>query len=170
MSRVYLLLGSNVDKERNLSAAVALLRPHGLLAMSPAYETPPVGTDHPDPFLNAAALLETDLAPEVFKQTVCAAVERKLGRVRDPRDKFAPRTIDLDVALWDERVFTILGAPVPDPDIARYLHAARPLADLSPALILPGDGRSLRQVVRDLETDADPGSFPRLRPDVMLSA
>ena len=169
MSRVYLLLGSNVDKERNLPAAVSLLRPHGLLAVSPAYETSPVGTDHPETFLNAAALLDTDLAPEVFKQTVCAAIEQELGRVRDPRDKFAPRTIDLDVALWDDRILSILGTPVPDPDIARYLHAARPLADLAPTVLLPGDGRSLARIVRDLEATADPGSFPRLRPDVMLS-
>jgi len=162
--RCYLLLGSNVDKERNLPAALRMLRPRGLVAVSPVYETPPVGTTHPEPFLNAAALLETDLAPEQVKTAVCREIERALGRVRDPDDRFAPRTIDLDIALWDGEVLTVLGSPVPDPDILRHLHAARPLADLAPDLVHPVDGRTLAAIAADLAAGGAP--LPRPRPDV----
>ncbi len=168
MTWVYLLLGSNVEPERHLPAAVDLLRSHGLVAVSAVYETAPVGTDHPAPFLNAAALIMTDLTPEAVKHDVCGGIERALGRVRDPQDKFAPRTIDLDIGLWEDAVFEVAGASVPDPDILRYLHAARPLADLAPVLVHPVDGRPLATVARDLEQVADARSIPKLRSDVAL--
>ena len=159
--RAYLLLGSNLDKERNLPAAVALLRPHGLAAVSRAFETAPVGTRHPERFLNAAVLLLTDLDPDAVKREICAAVERALGRERDPADRFAPRTIDLDLVAYDDAAL--------DPDIVRYLHAARPLADLAPDLVHPADGRTMAAIADALETSADPAFFPVPRPDVMLS-
>ncbi|HOX24514.1 MAG TPA: 2-amino-4-hydroxy-6-hydroxymethyldihydropteridine diphosphokinase [Candidatus Krumholzibacteria bacterium] len=168
MNRVYLLLGSNVDRERNLPAAVRLLRGHGLTAASPAYETEPVGTGDPAPFLNAAALLVTALGPEDVKRDVCGGVERALGRRRDPLDKFAPRTIDVDIALWNDAAFAVSGSPVPDPDILRHLHAARPLADLAPRLVHPVDGRTLAAIARDLEAETPPARWPRPRPDVDL--
>jgi 2-amino-4-hydroxy-6-hydroxymethyldihydropteridine diphosphokinase len=168
VNRVFVLLGSNIEKERHLPAAVALLRPHGLVRVSPAYETAPVGAAGAEPFLNAAAELATGLGPEAFKREVCAGVERDLGRVRDPRDRYAPRTIDVDIALWNDEILTILGAPVPDPDILRFLHAARPLADLAPGRRYPGDGRTLARIVRDLEELAGPANCPRERRDVML--
>ncbi len=169
MARIYLLLGSNVEAERNLPAAVALLREHGLVAVSAAYETAPVGTGHVEPFLNAAALIETELSPEAVKRDVCAGIEHALGRVRDPADKFGPRTIDLDIGLWDDDVLEVVGGAVPDPDILRYLHAARPLADVAPGMRHPVDGRSLATIAADLERSSEPASKPQPRPDVVLS-
>ena len=168
MNRVYLLLGSNVEPERNLPAAVQELRDHGLIAVSRVYETIPVGTDHPAVYLNAAALLETTRGPEAVKREVCGGVETSLGRVRDPDEKCAPRTIDLDLALWNDEILTVLGAAVPDPDILRYLHAARPLADLAPGQPYPGDGRTLAAIVHALESSTGSRRFPRLRADVTL--
>jgi 2-amino-4-hydroxy-6-hydroxymethyldihydropteridine diphosphokinase len=161
VDRVFVLLGSNVDKERNLPAAVALLRPHGLVAVSAAYETAPVGTRDGAPFLNAAAELRTALSPADFKREVCGAIERALGRVRDPRDRFAPRTIDLDIALWSDAVA--------DPDLLRHLHAALPLAELAPDLRHPIDGRTLAAIAADLAAASPPAGYPRRRPDVILS-
>jgi 2-amino-4-hydroxy-6-hydroxymethyldihydropteridine diphosphokinase len=168
MNRVFVLLGSNVDKERNLPAAVRLLRDHGLVRVSSAYETPPVGTAHPEPFLNAAAELATTRDPVAFKCEVCAAVERALGRVRDPADRYAPRTIDVDIALWNDEALSVLGSVVPDPDIVRHLHAARPLADLAADLVHPQDGRTLAAIVQALEACTAPVHYPRLRPDVIM--
>ena len=159
--QAYLLLGSNLDKERNLPAAVALLRPFGLAAGSRGFETAPVGTRQPARFLNAAALVCTDLGPEAFKRDVCTAVERALDRTRDPADKFAPRTIDLDLVVHDTTAL--------DPDIVRYLHVARPLADLAPDLVHPVDGRTMAAIADALEASADPAFFPVPRPDVILS-
>ncbi len=164
MNRAYLLLGSNVDPEFNIPEAVRLLRPHGLAKVSPVYETLPVGTASRAPFLNVAVLLETSLDAGKVKTEVCRSIEAALGRVRDPDDKFAPRTIDLDLVLWNSS-----DRPPPDPDIIHHLHAARPLADLVPELVHPTDGRTLAAIVRDLEAIARDDAFPRPRPDVILS-
>ena len=79
----YIALGSNIEPERNLPAAVRLLAARcKLLALSPVYQTQPVGkTDQPD-FLNAAALIETELGPAALKTQVLQKIERTLGRVR----------------------------------------------------------------------------------------
>jgi 2-amino-4-hydroxy-6-hydroxymethyldihydropteridine diphosphokinase len=164
VTRVYLLLGSNVAPETNLPAAVDLLREHGLVAVSAAYATVPVGTDHPAPFLNAAAVIETGLAPEAVKREVCGAVERALGRVRDPRDKFAPRTIDVDIGLWGDAAAGV----APDPDILEHAHAARPLADVAGDLPHPVDGRPISVIADWLERRLEPAARPRPRPDLQL--
>ncbi len=168
-NRVFVLLGSNVDKERNLPAAVALLRPHGLVAVSAAFETAPVATADQATFLNAAAELRTPLDPEAFKRDVCGGIERALGRVRKAGDKYAPRTIDVDIALWNDETLDVRGSPVPDPDILRHLHAALPLADLAPDLRHPTDGRPLAAIARDLAAAASPAHCPQRRADVIIS-
>lgn len=163
MNVVLLSLGSNVDPERNLPAAVRLLRDRTrVLAVSGAYETDPVGTADPRPFLNAAVRLATDLPLDAFRRDVVADVERELGRVRDPADRNAPRTIDLDVSLWEGVAGTLA-----DPDVALWAHVAVPLADVAPDRVLPGDGRTIAQVAADLLADAP---TPRPRPDVDLRA
>ncbi len=121
-------------------------------------------------FLNAAVLLVADLEPEIAKRKMIAAVERKLQRVRDRRDRFAPRTIDIDISLWDNEVLTILGRPVPEPDILRYLHVAQPLADIAPDYVHPLEGRTLADIVGGLVRDALARGVPLpiRRPDVIL--
>ena len=142
MHRAFVLLGSNIDPERHLPVAIARLRPHGLEAVSAVYETLPIGTADSRVFLNAVALLLTRGSAEAVK-AICRAIEADLGRTRDPHDRFAARTIDLDLVLWDEKVGEVCGSPLPDPDITRYLHAAVPLADLSPIWSCPAMGARL---------------------------
>jgi dihydroneopterin aldolase/2-amino-4-hydroxy-6-hydroxymethyldihydropteridine diphosphokinase len=129
--RVFISLGSNIDSEHNLQEAVRRLASRcRLLAVSPVYETAPVGqTDQPN-FLNAAALVETDLTAAELKTEVLQAIERELGRVRTV-DKNAPRTIDLDISLFDDQVLDVGQRHIPDPDILKYPHIAVPLADLA---------------------------------------
>jgi 2-amino-4-hydroxy-6-hydroxymethyldihydropteridine diphosphokinase len=166
--RAYLVLGSNREPEIYLPRAVRELTAHGeVVAVSRVYETVPVGTADPAPFLNAAVVLETGCGPERFKRDVIAGIEARLGRVRDPRDRFAPRTIDIDIALWDDLVGEVLGRPVPDPDILRHLHVARPLADVEPDLHHPVDGRTLAEIAASLEAGA---ALPHPRPDVVFPA
>ena len=170
--RIYLSLGSNVAKEVNLPVAVAELAVWGeLQAVSAAYETVPVGaTSTSETFLNAAVLLVADLEPDAAKRGMIAAVERKLQRVRDRRDRFAPRTIDIDISLWDDEVLTILGRPVPEPDILRCLHVAQPLADIAPDYVHPLEGRTLADIAGGLvrEALARGVPLPIRRPDVIL--
>jgi len=163
----YLTLGSNVEAARNYPAAVRLLRTLGTVAeISPVYETVPVGMRGAANFLNGAVLLRTDLDPVVLKSRLRLDVEEVLGRQRPIDGTWAPRTIDVDIALWDDLVGEILGRRVPDPDIVRYLHVARPLADLAPGLVHPVDGRTLAAIAAALE--AGEAVLPVPRPDIIL--
>ncbi len=163
----YLTLGSNVDAARNYPAAVALLRSLGeVVAASPVYETEPVGMRGEANFLNGAVLLRTSLEPAVLKARLRLDVEEALGRRRPEGAGWVPRTIDVDIALWDDLVGEILGSPVPAPDILRHLHVARPLADLAPDLRHPTDGRTLETIAAALERTAR--LLPVRRPDIEL--
>ena len=143
MTRVFIALGSNIQPEANLPEAVRRLAAHcRVLAVSPVYETAPVGKlDQPN-FLNAAVLIESDLSAEALKTQVLQAIERDLGRVRTA-DKNAPRTIDLDIALYGDAVLDLGSRHIPDPDILRYPHIAVPLAALAPDLRHPETGQPL---------------------------
>lgn len=149
VSRVYVSLGSNINPEQNLPAAVRRLAARfRLRAVSPVYATAPVGkTDQPD-FYNAAALIETELDAIELKR-VLQSIEQELGRVRT-QDKNAPRTIDLDISLFDDQVLDVGSRHIPDPEILHYAHIARPLADLAPQLRHPETGQTLQDIARGL--------------------
>lgn len=167
--RVFLALGSNVDGPRNFPAAVRLLRGLGeVLAVSPVYETEPVGMAATGRFLNGAVLLGTDLAPDDLKVRLRVDVEDALGRVRPADGGWAPRTIDVDIVLWDDMVGRIGGRRVPDPDILRHLHVARPLADLAPDHRHPETGRTLGEIAAALEGAAT--ALPLPRADIILGS
>jgi len=164
---VYLTLGSNLQQERCYPLAVRKLTELGeIAAVSPVYETEPIGLEPgADRFFNGAVLLLTQLAPEDLKTRLRQEVEIPLGRVHLPGETWLSRPIDVDIALWGVTVGEILGRPVPDPGILRYLHVALPLADLAPNLIHPVDGRSLAEIADDL---AGTGPLPRVRSDIIL--
>ena len=164
--RAFLLLGSNIDAPRNLPDAVDLLRPAGLVNVSMAYETVPIGTRDRGLFLNAAVELATPLTAPDLKRLVCRAVESRLGRRRNPNDRNAPRTIDVDLVLWDDAVLDLADVVVPDPDILRYLHAVRPLADLAPDYIHPTRGLTLAAIAAGLEAATDPAQHPHACPEI----
>lgn len=148
MNRVFLSLGSNIDKERNLPAAVRLLCDRvSVSAISSVYETAPSGTENQPCFFNAAMLIETDLEPAEIKEHVISAVEVALDRQRQ-EDKNAPRTIDIDIALFNDAVLDYVpedGRPrhIPDPDLLVSAHAIVPIAELAPEQIHPETGERL---------------------------
>lgn len=175
MPDVLLLLGSNIDKERNLRAAVRLLgRLVEIVALSPVYETTAVGlVDQPD-FLNGAALIRTELSAAALKDGPLATIEQELGRTR-AADKNVPRTIDLDIALYDDLVGEYTPADdrprcLPEPDLLRFAHVARPAADLLPHLPHPVTGEPLGDIAARLvrEAQAAHGDVIRPRPDINL--
>jgi 2-amino-4-hydroxy-6-hydroxymethyldihydropteridine diphosphokinase len=169
-NRAVLLLGSNVDKERNLPAAVHLLRRLcRVVAVSPVYETAPVGLMGQPYFLNAAVLVETDLNASRLKETVMSQVEEELNRRRQS-DRYAARTIDVDLLLFNDDVFTLGNRRIPDPDLRRYLHVAVPVADLLPDLIHPETGERIEVIVRRLQSEAVAAGqeLPEERRDVSL--
>ena len=154
MHDVYLTVGSNINPEHHLLQALSRLKEIcTVVQTSPVYETIPVGYVEQDNFLNAAFHVQTEDDPETLK-TRLLAIESQLGRVRDPNNKNAPRTIDLDIALWDEAVFDYglgeKGWHIPDPDILRFIHVARPLADLASDMIHPETGEILGSIANGL--------------------
>jgi GTP cyclohydrolase I len=132
--RAVISAGSNIDPEHNLPAALARLRHHAsirVLAVSPAYRTEPVGRAGQPVFLNAAALVETDLEPAGLRREL-RGIETALGRVRT-EDRNAARTIDLDILLYEGFVGEVEGTRIPDPELAQRAHLVVPAADVAPA-------------------------------------
>jgi len=163
VNRVFVAMGSNIDSEHSLREAVRRLALFcRLVAASPVYETAPVGNTDQARFLNAAVLIETDLTAADLKTRVLQIIEQQMGRVRT-EDKNAPRTIDLDIALFGEQVLDLGLRHIPDPDMTRYPHIAVPLAALAPTMRLPEDGRTLEEIAKSLSVG---GLIPR--PDVVL--
>jgi 2-amino-4-hydroxy-6-hydroxymethyldihydropteridine diphosphokinase len=150
--RAYLTLGANIEPARHLREAVQRLAGLGtVVAVSPVYRTAPVGTpDQPD-FLNAAALLETRRTPDALKQQLLA-LEAALGRERTA-DPNAPRTIDVDLALFDRRVTATETLRLPHPDIRQHAHAAVPLADLAPRYHHPETDDTLSDIAAAMSAE-----------------
>lgn len=154
LSIVYLSLGSNIAPETNLKKAVSLLRLHSeVLALSSVYRTAPQGFMQQDDFLNMAVKMTTRLTPAEFKAQIIADIEQRSGRVRDPLNKNAPRTIDLDISLWNHDVLDYGDKPwhVPEPDILTFAHVAVPLAEIAPDYIHPETGQTLAQIAQQLD-------------------
>jgi 2-amino-4-hydroxy-6-hydroxymethyldihydropteridine diphosphokinase len=142
MAVAYVGLGSNLgDREAALRRALerlAALPRTEVVAVSSFRETEPVGYAEQPPFLNAAAALETGLSPRELLEELLA-VERELGRRREgPR--FGPRTIDLDLLLYGQLELEEPGLEVPHPRLHERRFALEPLAELDPALRVPGHG------------------------------
>lgn len=136
MHTVCLLLGSNIRAEENLVQAVELLCTHlVVLKTSSVWESAAVGSDGPN-FLNAALLAITPLGPATLKELVLRPLEGQLGRVRTC-DKNAPRTIDIDLMVFDQQV--------QDPDLRKFAHIAVPVSQIMADLCLEG-GACLRDV------------------------
>jgi 2-amino-4-hydroxy-6-hydroxymethyldihydropteridine diphosphokinase len=138
----YVGLGSNLDdREGFLRRAVEALAADpdiDVTGISSLRETDPVGPVEQPRFLNAVARVETDLRPRELLDRLLAT-ERALGRVRDgPR--FGPRTIDLDLLLFDDDVIDEPGLTVPHPRLAERRFALEPLHELDPDLVVPGQG------------------------------
>ena len=142
MALVYIGLGSNVgDREQTIRDAVARLDAQDeieLVRISSLRETDPVGyTDQPR-FVNGVAALETDLPPRGLLERMLR-IERDLGRTRDgPR--FGPRTIDLDLLLYGDAEVDEPGLQIPHPRMTERSFVLEPLAELDPALEVPGRG------------------------------
>ena len=103
MHQAYLSLGSNIQPEVNLPKAIDLLHKYGeILKVSSAWESEAVGSDGPN-FLNACLLFITPLLQTELKEQVIHPIEAKLDRKRT-QDKYAPRTIDIDIVLFDDQL------------------------------------------------------------------
>ena len=145
MSRAWIGLGSNLDApRRQIEGAFAELEAlpgTRLEGRSSLYSSSPMGpADQPD-YVNAVALLETDLAPLVLLDAL-QAIEAQHGRVRERR--WGPRTLDLDLLLYDERVMATPRLTLPHPGIGERDFVLLPLMEIAGDIEIPGRGRASR--------------------------
>ena len=151
MAKAYVGIGSNLgDRESHLRHAIQLLQAEqGLVvtAVSTLRETEPVGPVEQGPFINGALRLETGLTPRELLERLLA-IEEELGRIRGER--FGPRTIDLDLLLYEDEVLDEPGLTLPHPRLHERRFALEPLAELAPDLEIPGRG-SVSTLLAELE-------------------
>lgn len=155
---VYLGLGANLGaREEALAEAVRRLERAGLeeVVGSAVYETEAV-TPQPQPdYLNAVVRARTALGPQSLLAE-CLAIEKALGRVRPPGERHAPRTIDIDLLLWDDLVLQTPDLELPHPRLLERAFVRVPLADVAaPDLRHPVTRESLTEI------PALPGPPPR---------
>ena len=133
MTRAFLGLGSNVgDREGFLREAVASLEDVGLKAVSPVYETDPVGGPEQGAFLNLVVELDTELSARELL-AVCRRLEAAADRVREVR--WGPRTLDVDVLWIDGVTVDEDDLVVPHPRLWERRFVLAPLRDLAPDLV-----------------------------------
>ena len=154
MPIVYLGLGTNLgDREAHLREAVRRLDEAGVhvTALSPLYETAPVGyLDQPD-FLNAVCRAECQLPPHDLLRVV-KGIEAALGR--RPSFRNAPRPVDIDILFYDDRVLDTPDLVIPHPRLAERAFVLVPLTDLAPEFVHP----VLGHIIADLLTAVDRAS------------
>jgi 2-amino-4-hydroxy-6-hydroxymethyldihydropteridine diphosphokinase len=141
MNIAYVALGANIgDPKATLLAAFAALAnlPESRLARcSSLYLTAPVGLHNQPDFINAVALLETTLAPEALLDALFD-IEARFGRVR--RDRNGPRTLDLDLLLYNDAELDLPRLTLPHPRLHLRAFVLLPLAELAPELNIPRRG------------------------------
>ena len=162
MARAYLSLGSNVEPQRHLTAALGELRERfGALVVSPAYRTKSVGFDGAD-FVNLAVGLDTDLSPQGLNDWLHALEDRQ-GRRRDvPR--FSDRTLDLDIVFYDRLVTEGPGHLQIPRDELKHAFVLRPIADIAPLVRHPLSGRSIAELWAAFPAEREP-LLPESLPD-----
>ena len=158
---VFLGLGSNLgDREAAIAAALARLAERGFRTArrSSLWLTEPVGGPPQGWFLNLVAEGETALAPDEIL-AACLATERDLGRVR--RERNGPRTIDVDVLFYADRVIERPGLVVPHPRLHERRFVLEPLAEIAPRFVHPALGLTVGEL---LERCPDASAARRLAP------
>ncbi|GIW94457.1 MAG: 2-amino-4-hydroxy-6-hydroxymethyldihydropteridine diphosphokinase [Pirellulaceae bacterium] len=160
-------LGSNIRPEKYLPEAARRLAEHATaVRCSSVWQSRPVGfRDQPD-FLNAVVAIRSRWELVRWQEELIPAIEQQLGRQRDPNNKNAPRTIDIDLLLHGDWVGAVGKHRLPAPELLERWFVAVPAAEVAPYLRHPTDGRTLRQIAHQLWQSLD--ETPRTRPDVVL--
>lgn len=146
-------LGSNLGsalggREANLREAVRLVSKLGeVRAVSSFYDTEPVGYLDQPRFLNGALLLATELPPEDLMRELLA-IERAMGRERTGAVSKGPRTIDLDLLLYDDRMIETGELTLPHPAMHEREFVLRPLAEIAPEMLHPVLGLTVREMLK----------------------
>jgi 2-amino-4-hydroxy-6-hydroxymethyldihydropteridine diphosphokinase len=151
MPAAYIGIGSNILPEKNIEKAVSLLSQKvTIIDISTFYLTKPLGMPDQPLFYNGAAHVDTDDGPLDLKFHILRDIEKKLGRIRSA-DKSSPRTIDLDILLYDRIVMNDGVLKIPDPDILERPFLALPLYELSRDMVVPGWDRAISAIAENFK-------------------
>ena len=164
-STVFVALGSNLDHPlmhvQRAMRDLDELPETALLKISALYETAPVGIEDQPPFVNAVAQVATILSPNDFLARL-HGIEAQHGRFRNSANaqKNGPRTLDLDILLFDELTLNERGLTIPHPRMHERAFVLVPLVEIAPALHIPGKG-----LARDLLSAIDKSGVGPIRPE-----
>jgi dihydroneopterin aldolase/2-amino-4-hydroxy-6-hydroxymethyldihydropteridine diphosphokinase len=155
---IFIGIGSNQDSTNSILRGVALL--HSRLCITAAsrfYRNPAVHPRLPEhslpAFVNGILQAGTSLPPADVKSNLLRWVERECGRIRS-RDRYAPRTLDLDLLVYGDLIVRTEDLRVPDPDILVHAFLAVPLAELAPDLVPAISDRSMEEIAEQMDADS----------------
>ncbi len=160
MQRVYIAIGSNLgDRTLNCKRAIEEISAFSdVTAVSSFYETDPVGNEDQPLFINCAIEIISDITPHQLLGEL-SRIENKLGRVR--KEKWGPRTIDLDIIFYGEVVLNDPDLKIPHPEAHKRRFVLEPLAEIAPGLIHPHFQVSVSELLGNIK---DPHKVVRLIP------
>ncbi|MDJ0695738.1 2-amino-4-hydroxy-6-hydroxymethyldihydropteridine diphosphokinase [Mastigocoleus sp. MO_188.B34] len=150
-SKVAIALGSNLgDSIAILEAAIkALERMPGIeiIIVSSWYQTKAIGPPQPN-YINGCVSVRTEQKPHSLLQ-ILLGIEKKFGRIR--REKWGPRTLDLDLLLYDDLILETPTLQIPHPRIRERAFVLAPLAEIEPSWIEPVSGKSIKELLKAVD-------------------
>ena len=151
MAKVYIGLGSNLaNKERNITRAINLIgKKSKILRKSSLYKTDPIGFADQDWFLNCVIKIGTDMLPEGLFSFL-KSIEKKLKR--ENLIKNGPRTIDLDILFYEDKVIKSKNLIIPHPRMHKRLFVLRPFAEISPDFVHPTKKKNIKQLIQKIKS------------------
>lgn len=152
--RAFVGIGSNIEPAKNVRASIRrLVQQTRVAGISTVYCTGALDRPEQPPYFNCVVEIETEAPPAEVKHGMLRPIEDSLGRKRSG-DKFAPRTIDLDLVLYGDVVMHGQDLRIPDPDILERPFLAIPLFELAPDLVLPGYNLRIREVAAGFQPES----------------
>jgi 2-amino-4-hydroxy-6-hydroxymethyldihydropteridine diphosphokinase len=163
MPCVWLSIGSNQDRERNIQGAVRALRAEfNELILSSVYESPAVGFDG-DPFFNLVAGISTELPVNLLNKKL-RAIEEAHGRIRKGK-RFASRTLDLDLLTYGDLISDEDGITLPREEIMRYSFVLLPLMEVAGDERHPLNGRTYSELWQAFDSSSQPIWLAEFQPE-----
>lgn len=158
MARVFLSLGSNLgDRLSNIQQAVStlsMLDEVNIVKTSSFYETEPWGNKKQNWFVNCAVALDTVLSPEELLKK-CQKIELTLGRIRNQKERWQERAIDIDILMYDDLIMTSPNLVIPHPYMHERAFVLIPMLEVKPDLVHPVFKKTVSDLYDEISNPED---------------